>query len=75
VVDRRVEEDMRLDIFEIIINTNELAMESVTFNFKILSNECYKHQGSVVMVGGILQHIFYNWFCDRQILKIVGSQI
>jgi len=40
VVDQRVEEDMSLDIFEIIVSTSELAMELV--NKKLLILRCYQ---------------------------------
>jgi len=40
VVDQRVEEDMSLDIFEIIISTSELAMELV--NKELLIFKCYQ---------------------------------
>jgi hypothetical protein len=35
VVDQRVEKDMKWNIFEIIINTSELAMELVNKEFLI----------------------------------------
>jgi len=78
VVDQRVEEDVSLDIFEIIIDTSELAMELV--NKQLLIFKCYqvnvkdikcplqwweKHEGMLPVIG----------FCVRQILEIVGSQI
>ncbi len=40
VVDQRVEEEMSLDIFEIIIDTSELAIELV--NKELLIFRCYQ---------------------------------
>jgi hypothetical protein len=78
VVDRRVEEDNNLNIFEMIANTSELTTKLINRELLIFMHyqmdvndiKCplqwwEKHDNMFLIVG----------FCARQILRIVGSKI
>jgi len=76
VVDLMIEENNNLDIFEMIINTSELAIELINkellifmhYQVNVKDIKCplqwwEKHDNMFLIVG----------FCARQILRIVGS--
>jgi hypothetical protein len=63
IVDHCVDENCSLDIFELIINTNELAKELVNkkiFVFRRFQVDCKKYQMSFSMVRKINICVFYN---------------
>jgi hypothetical protein len=52
-----------LEIFDMIVSTNEVAKELVNMesNFQVVSSWCQKHQMSSSMVGKTWNYVFYNW--------------